>query len=139
MTTVSLPKYFSNLFAGAHDNFTTIIGKPSDDDVQRLFRHNFQVLQDIDLGDGTGATRLILSKVDHKAENENQVFDRSEGALEAYGPSIQYDNNNSIRLCQEKKWSCKLGCQAAIRTAKHVGEKFVLSRVEEMWLVHFKN
>ena len=81
MTTVSLPEEISALFADAHDNFPVIIGKPSDDDVQRLFRHNFQALQDIDLRDGTNATGLILSEVDHKADNKNQVFDRADGAL----------------------------------------------------------
>ena len=52
-------------------NFPTIIGKHSDDDMQRLLLRNFSALQDIDLGDGTDATGLILYKDDHKAENEN--------------------------------------------------------------------
>ena len=65
MTTVSLPKEISALFADAHDDFPAIIGKNSDDDVQRLCRHNFQDLQDIDLGDSTDSTGLILYKVDH--------------------------------------------------------------------------
>ena len=60
MMTVSLPEEISALFADAHDDFPTIIGKPSDDDLQRLCRHNFSALQDIDLGDGTDATGLIL-------------------------------------------------------------------------------
>ena len=68
MTTVSLPDEISVLFADAHDNFPTITGKPSDDDVHRLRLQKFQALQDIDLGDGTNATGLILSKVDHKRE-----------------------------------------------------------------------
>ena len=81
MTTVSSPEEISALFTNAHDNFPAIIGKTSDDDVQRLCRRNFQALQDIDLRDGTNATGLILSEVDHKADNENQVFDRADGAL----------------------------------------------------------
>ena len=67
MTTVSSPEEISALFADAHDNFPAIIGKPSNNDVQLLRRCNFQDLQDIDLGDGTDATGLILSEVDHKA------------------------------------------------------------------------
>ena len=66
MTTVYLPEEISALFADAHDDFPVIISKPSDDDVHRLFRHNFQALQDIDLGEGTDTTGLILSKVDHR-------------------------------------------------------------------------
>ena len=86
MTTVSSPKEISALFADNHYDFLLIIGKPSDDDVQRLWRRKFQALQDIELGDGTDATGLILSKVDHKAANANQVFDRANGALKAYDP-----------------------------------------------------
>ena len=78
MTTVSLPKEIAALFADTHDYFPVIIGKPSDDDVQRLCRRKFQDLQDIDLGDGNDATGRILSKVDHKAGNENQAFDRAD-------------------------------------------------------------
>ena len=100
MTNVSLSEEISALFSDAHDDFPTIIGKPSNDDVQRLHQQNFQALQDIDLGDGNNATGIILSEVDHKAENKNQVFDRTDRALEAYNPSIQDDNNNVIRLRQ---------------------------------------
>ena len=131
MTTVSSPEAIAALFADAHDDFPAIIGKPSDDDVQRLLRHNFQALQDIDLGDGTNTTGLILSEVDHKEANENKVFDCANGALEAYNPSFQDDDNNAVRLSQEKSWSQKINCQAAIRIAEHVGEKIVISRMEE--------
>ena len=47
--------------------------------------------------------------------------------------------NNTIRLRQEKNWSHKLDCQAAIQTADRAGKKFVLSRVEETWMVCLKN
>ena len=73
---------------------------------------------------------LILSEVDHKVANSKQVFDRDDGALEAYDSSIQDDDKNSVRLHQEKKCSRKLDLQAAILSAKRVGKKFVLSRVE---------
>ena len=126
-------------FSDTHDDLPAIIGKPSNDDVQRLCQRNFAALQDINLGDGTDAIGLILSKDDHKAANGNQVFDRADEALEAYDPSIQDEENNDVRLRQEKTWSCKLGFQAAIRTAEHVGKKFVLSRVEETWVVRLKN
>ena len=61
MTNVSSPDEISALFADAHDNFPAINGKPSNDNVQRLCRRNFQALQDIDLGDGTDTMGLILS------------------------------------------------------------------------------
>ena len=83
MATISSPEAIATLFADAHDEFLAIIGKPSDDDVQRLRQCNFQAPQDIYLGDGTDTTGLILSEVDHKAANENQEFDRVDGALEA--------------------------------------------------------
>ena len=114
MTTVSLPGEISVLFADAHSDFPTIIRKPSDDDVQRLRQRNFVALQDIDLGDGTDATGLILSEADHKAANTNQVSDRADGALEAYEPSIRENTNNFVRLRQEIFFSRKLDCQAAI-------------------------
>ena len=114
MTTVSLPEAIAALFTNAHYNFPVIIGKPSDDDVQRLCRRKFQALQDVDLGYGTDATGIILSKVDHKAANENQAFNPADGALKAYNPSIQDDDNNSIRLFQEKNCHHKLDLQAAI-------------------------
>ena len=98
MTTISYPKEIAALSADSHNDFPAILGKPSDDDVKRLSRHNFQALQDIDLEDGTDATGLILSKVDHKAANENQAFDRANGSLEAYNPSIQDDDNKAVRL-----------------------------------------
>ena len=139
MKTISSPEAISVAFADAQDDFLAIIGKPSDNDAQRLCRRNFQALQDIDLGDGNDATGIILSKVDHKAENENQAFDRANGALEAYNPSIQDDDNNAIRLRQEKNWSRKLNRQANIRTAKRVRKKFVLSQVEETCVVRLKN
>ena len=59
-------------------------------------------LQDIDLGDGTDATGLILSEVNHKAANENQAFDRADRALETYNPLIQDNNNNAVCLRQDK-------------------------------------
>ena len=71
MTTVSLPEEIAALFADAHDNFPSITGKPSENDVQRLLQRNFQALQNIDLKDGTNATGLILSEVDHKAATKN--------------------------------------------------------------------
>ena len=127
MTTVSSLEAISTLFSEFHDNFPVIIGKPSKDDVQCLLQRNFQSLQEINLGDTTNYTGLILSEVDHKAANENQALDCSDGALEAYNPSIQDDDNNALRLLQEKNWSRKLNRQAAIRTAERVENKFVLS------------
>ena len=138
MTTVSLPEEISALFSDAHNNFPAIIVKTSNDDVQHLRRRNFAALQDIDLGNGTNATGLILSKDDHKAANRDKLFDQANGALEAYDPSIQDNNNNAVRLRREKKWSRNIDCQAAIRTSKHVGKKLVLSRMEEMWVVLLK-
>ena len=67
------------------------------------------------------------------------MFNRDDRALEAYKPSIQDYDNNAVRLHQEKKWSRKLDRQAAILTAKRVGKKFVLSRMEETWVVCLKN
>ena len=107
--------------------------------MQRLCRHNFQDLLDIVLGDSTDATGLILYKVDHKAANTNQVFDRTSGALEAYNPSIRDNENNAVHLRHENNWSQKLDLQAAIRTAERLEKKFILSRVEEMWVVRLKN
>ena len=114
MMTVCSPKAITALFFDAHDDLPAIIGKTSDNDVQHLRQRNFQALLDIDLGDGTEATGLILSKVDHKAANKNQAFDRADGALEAYNPSIQYAGNNAVCLRQDKNWSCKLDIQASI-------------------------
>ena len=113
MLTVSLSEEIAALFADAHDDFPTMIGMPSDDDVQRLRQRNFQALHDINLGDGTDIIGLILSEADHKAANENQLFERANIAVEAYNPSIK-DNNNAVRLRQEKKWSCNLDRQPAI-------------------------
>ena len=76
--------------------------------MQRLRQRSFQALQDIDLGDGTDATDLILSKVGHKVANKNQVLDHAEGSLKAYNPAIQDNDNNAVRQRQEKNWSCKL-------------------------------
>ena len=114
MMTVSSTEEIVAQFADTHDELPAIIGKPSNNYVQRLLQQNFQALQDIDLGDGTDATVLIFSEVDHKAANENQVFDRTGGALEAYNPSIQDNGNTVIRLRQENNWSRKLDRQAAI-------------------------
>ena len=114
MTTVSSPEGIDALFANAHEDFSAIIGKPSDYYVQRLRRRNFQALQYIDLRDGTNSTGLILSEVYHKAANENQVSGRANGALGAYNPLIQDDNNNAVRLRQENNWSRNLDRQAAI-------------------------
>ena len=100
-----------------------------------LFRHDFAALQNIDLGDGTNTTGLILPKDYHKAANRGQVFDRANGSLEDYDTSIKDNYNNTVRLRQDKTLSRKLDCQAEIQTAKRVGKKFVLSRVEETcWL-----
>ena len=100
MTTVSSPKEISALFADVHNELPDTIGKPSDNDVQSLCQRKFATLQDIDQGDGTDATGLILSEDNHKAANGNQVFNQSDGALEAYNPSIQYNKNNAVRLLQ---------------------------------------
>ena len=70
--------------------------------MQRLCHCNFAALQDIDLGYSTNATGLILSEDDPKAANIGQVFDQSNGTLEAYDPSIRYDYKNAARLRQEK-------------------------------------
>ena len=107
--------------------------------MQRLRRRNFTALQDINIGDCNDATGLILFEDDHEAENGNQVFDRSDGALEAYDPSIQDNNNNAVRLLQEKTWYRKLDRKMAIRTAERMGKKIFLSRVEETWVVRLKN
>ena len=139
MMTVSSPKEIPALFADAHNGFPAIIGKPTNNDVNHLRRHNLQALQDIDLRDGTNATGPILSKFNQKAVNTNQVFDRADGALEAYNPSIWDEDNNSVRPLQEKKCSRKLDLQAVIRTAERAEKKFVLSRMEETWVVRLKN
>ena len=83
MTIVSSPEEISAFFSNAHNDFPVIIGKPSNNDVQRLRRRNFVALQDINLGGGTDATGLILSEDHHKSANANQVFDRADGVLEA--------------------------------------------------------
>ena len=114
MTTVSLPEEISALFADAQNDFPVIIGKPSDDDVQRLLRRKFASLQDIYLGDGTDATGLILSKENHKAANVDQVFNRADGSLEAYDPSIRDDDKNTVPLLQDKTWYRKFDFQVAI-------------------------
>ena len=75
MMTMSLPKEIFPQFDDAHDNFPAIIGKPSDDDLQCLRHCNFASLQDIDLGDSTNATGLILSKDNHKAAKKGHMFD----------------------------------------------------------------
>ena len=100
MTTVSPPEEISALFADAHDDLPAIIGKPSNDDVQRLCRRKFVALQDINIGDGTNTTGLILSKDNHKLSNRGQMFDRANGSLEAQNPSIKDDGNNSVHLRQ---------------------------------------
>ena len=125
-----------------------IIGKPSENYVQNILRQNFQVLQDINFRDGTKATVLILSEVGHKAVNKNQVFERTDGALEAYNPSIQdavrlrrlpTPSAYAVRLCQENNWSRKLNHQAAIQIAERVRKTFTFSCVEETWMVRLKN
>ena len=73
--------------------------------MQRLRRRNFAALQDIDLGNGTDATGLILSEDDHKSANGGHVFDQADRALEAYDPSIRDNDNNAVRLRQEKTWT----------------------------------
>ena len=102
MTTMSSPDEIFTLFTNAHDKFPAIIGKPSDDDMQRLCRRKFSALQDINLGDGTNATGLVLSEDDHKAANRGHLFDQSDRTLEAYDPSIRDDDKNSVCLRQEK-------------------------------------
>ena len=102
MTTVTLPKEISALFADAHNNFPAIIGKHSNDDLQCLRHRNFAALQDIDLGDSTDATGLILSEDDHKAANRGHLFDQPDGTLEAYNPSIRDNDKNTVCLRQEK-------------------------------------
>ena len=67
------------------------------------------------------------------------MFNQAYGALKAYGPSIQDDNKNAVILQQYKNWSDKIDRQAAIRNAERVGKKFVLSCVEETWLVRLKS
>ena len=108
MMSVYLPEEISALFADAHDNFPVIIDEHSEDDVHRICWRNFQDLKYINLRDSTNTTGLILSEVDHKTENKNQMFDRADGEIEAYDPSIQDGNNNTVRLRQEKNWSRKL-------------------------------
>ena len=135
---MSLPKEIAALFANSHGEFPASIGKPSNDDVQRLCRRNFAALQDIDLGDSTN-TGLILYKDDHNAMNAKELFNRSDGEIEAYNPSTWNNDKNDVCLRQDKTWSRKLDLQAAIRTAKFMGKKFFLSRVEETWLVLIKN
>ena len=139
MTTVSPPEEISALFADAHDDFSAIIGKPSNDDVQRLCRRKFVALQDINIGDGTNVTSLIYSEDNHKVANRGQVFDQSDGSFETYNPSIQEDDNNTVRIRQEKIWSLKLDRQVAIQTAKRMGKKFFRSRMEETWVVCLKD
>ena len=87
MKTVSLPKAIAALFSNAHKDFPAIISKPSNDDLQRLCQRNFQALQDIGLGDSTDATGIILSEVNHKAANKDQVFNPANKSLVAYNPA----------------------------------------------------
>ena len=67
------------------------------------------------------------------------MFDLANGSLEAYDPSIQDNDNDAVRLRQEKTWPHKLDIQADIRTAERMGKKVFLSRVEETWVVRLKN
>ena len=99
---MSSPKEIFTLFVNAQNDFPAIIGKPSNDDVQRLCRCKFSALQGINLGGGTDATGLVLSKDNHKAANRGHLFDQADGTLEAYDPSIRDDDKNAVRLRQEK-------------------------------------
>ena len=90
------------LFANAHKNFSAIIKKPSDDEVQHLCRQKLASLQNIDLGGGTDTIGPILYKDDHKAANRGHMLNRSDRTLEAYNPYIRDDDKNVVRLRQEK-------------------------------------
>ena len=67
------------------------------------------------------------------------MFNQANGAFKDYEPSIKNDYNNAVRIFQERIWYHKLDRQASIQTANHVGKKFVLSQVEETWVVWLKN
>ena len=67
------------------------------------------------------------------------MFDRADGALEVYKPSIQDNNKNAVLVCQEKSWSHKLKRQASIRTANRIRKKLVISRMEGTWVFRIKN
>ena len=100
MRTVTSPKETSEIFADAHEDFPTMTGKPSDDDLWCLCLRSFAAIQDIDLGDSTNDTGLILSEDDHKASTRDYLFDRSDRILEAYDPSIRDNDKNDVSLRQ---------------------------------------
>ena len=82
---------------------------------------------------------ILLTDKEHKAKHVNGLtFERMEVPLPDYDNSIASDANNAVRAKAERLWMAKIELQRLIKTVERSGCAFLVSVVEDTWLLPLK-
>ena len=136
MTTPEEAKTLFSDLAGTHP---TIVGQPTDDDVKSLREAFTNLLQSIDVPGGTCSLSGLIDTDAVYSLNHGTVFDAMIIPLVAYDPAIAADATDAVRARAERNWTAKKELQRLIRAVERNGRLFLLSIVEETWLLPLKS
>ena len=137
---MTTPEVAKDLFKEVQAAFPPIVGSPNDDDVKCLTESFIYVLQSIDVpGGAINLSDLLLSDVKHETKHgDGKTFERMAVPLPAYDNSIASDATNAVRAKAERLWTVKIGLQTLINTVESAGRAFLITVVEDTWLLPLK-
>ena len=137
---MTTPEVSKDLFKEVQAAFSPIVDAPNDDNVKRLTEAFINALQPIDVpGGANDISDLLLSDADHEAKHGvGSTFQRMVIPLSAYDYSIAADATNAVHAKAERLWTAKIELQGLIKTVERAGRAFLVTVVEDTWLLFLK-
>ena len=136
---MTTPEEAKSLFSDLAATYTVIVGQPSDDDVKLLRESITNLLQSIDVPGGTCSLSGLIDADADYIQQYGAAFDPMLVALEAYDPSIAANATDAVRARAERNWTARRELQRLIRAVERNGRLFLLSVVEDTWLLPLKS
>jgi hypothetical protein len=136
---MTTPEEAKTLFGDLAATFPAIAGQPTDDDVKALREAITNLLQSIDVPGGTCSLSGLIDAETTYVASHGAPFDPMLVPLDAYDPAIAVDATAAVRARAERNWTARRELQRLIRAVERNGRLFLLSVVEETWLLPLKS
>ena len=136
---MSTIKDVTALFKQRTDELLPIVGKPTNNDLEILRNLLCNLLQAVNIPEGTNDEGLITIKVNYKAAHVGSTFDRLDMLLQAYDTSIPSDAITNNRMQSKHKWTAKLFRKLLLRATECGARTLILGDVDDTWVRCLKN
>ena len=136
---MTTPEEAKTLFGDLAATFPAIAGQPTDDDVKALREAITNLLQSIDVPGGTCSLSGLIDAETTYVASHGAPFDPMLVPLDAYDPAIAVDATAAVRARAKCNWTARRELQRLIRAVERNGRLFLLSVVEETWLLPLKS